>query len=188
MTAKGRRWLFWIAGVLAAANVAAYLTYTLPRSMQKRNVASRLELLEVELAEERSRVAALSARAEAIVANRRDSRVLLEERVPRPGAALVPILAEVESLAREQGLSVGSQGFTREEVAGLPLEKFKINMPVTGTYKQVTGLVQQLERSTYFLTLDEIGARQEGEASEGSVGLNLAFSAYFRAETVGAAR
>jgi Tfp pilus assembly protein PilO len=180
VSAPGRRWVFWIASLLAVANVAIYLVYTLPRSLQKRNVASRVEQLKVELAEERSRVGGLKARAEAIVANRKESLVFLEQRVARPGTSLVPILAEVESMAKQQGLAVGSQGFNRQSVEGLPLEKFEINMPVTGTYDQVTGLLVQLERSTYFLTLDQISARQQGNV-EGSVALNLLFSAYFRA-------
>jgi Tfp pilus assembly protein PilO len=177
-----RRRVFWVAALLAAANVAVYLVYTLPRSIGKRNVASRVELLKVELGLERSRVAALKARKEAILANRTESRAFLEGRVARPGTSLVPMLAEVESLARQQGLTVGTQGFQREGVEGLPLERFEINMPVTGTYDQVAGLVQQLERSSHFLTLDEINARQRGN-EEGSVGLNLLFSAYFRAGT-----
>jgi hypothetical protein len=56
-------------------------------------------------------------------------------------------------------------------------------MPITGSYGQVTGLLVQLERSNFFLTLDEINARQEGSAAtgaSGSVALNLLFSAYFR--------
>jgi hypothetical protein len=85
----------------------------------------------------------------------------------------------VESLAQAQGLKVGSQGFGREEVKGLPLERFKISMPVSGTYDQVTGLVQELERSQFFLTLDEMAARTSGEDG-GGVDLNLQFSAYFR--------
>lgn len=181
MSAQNRRRLFWAAGLLAVVNVAAYLVYTLPRSMQKRNVASRLEVLQGELTRESARVADLEARAETILANRKESREFLEVRVARPSASLVPILKEVESLARQQGLKVGSQGFAREPVKGLPLEKFAITMPVGGTYDQVAGLIQQIERSSYFLTLDEVGARKQGNEEEGTVELNLLFSAYFRA-------
>lgn len=180
MSARHRRWIFWAAGLLLVANVAAYFVYTLPRSLQKRNVASRVDLLKVELGEERARVAGLRARAEAIVANRKESRVFLEQKVARPGMSLEPMLREVETLAEKQGLAVGSQSFKRDPVEGLPLVKFAITMPITGTYRQVTGLVSELERSSYFLTLDEISVRQQGN-QEGSIALNLLFSAYFRA-------
>jgi len=188
MTAPNRRRTFWVAGILAVANLATYLAYTVPRSLRKRNVATRVEQLRVELSQERARVADLRSRAEAIVANRKESRTFLEDRVAGAEASLVPILAEVESLAREQGLAVGTQGFARETVKGLPLDKFEINMPVTGTYEQVARLVQQLERSTFFLTLDEIGARQQGSEGEGTVALNLLFSAYFKAGAEAAPR
>lgn len=181
MSAFTRRFVFWAAALLAAANVAVYLAYTLPRSLQKRNVASRVDQLRVELTDQRTRVADLRARTEAIVANRKESHAFLEDRVKGPGTSLVPLLAEVESLAKQQGLKVGNQGFSREGVKGLPLERFAITMPVTGTYDQVAGLVQQLERSTYFVTLDQIGARTGGNVGEGTVELDLSFSAYFKA-------
>lgn len=181
MTAPNRRRLFWAAGLLAVGNLAAYFVYTLPRSMQKRNVASRLVTLAEELKDDRARVASLKARNETILANRKESRSFLEDRVARPGTSLVPILEEVESLARAQGLKVGNQGFRRESVKGLPIERFEIDMPVSGTYDQVTGLVQHLERSQYFLTLDEIGARSSADAGITGVALTLKFSAYFRA-------
>lgn len=181
MSAKARRRVFAIAVLLAVANVGVYVAYTLPRSLRKKNVASRVEQLKGELAGDRAKVAALTARAEAINANRSESRVFLEEKVAAPGASLVPILAEVESLAKQQGLSVGTQGFNREPVEGLPLEKFEITMPISGSYDQITGLLVQLERSSHFLTLDEIAARQQTQPGQSTIALNLQFSAYFRA-------
>jgi Tfp pilus assembly protein PilO len=171
----------WVAILLVVVNVAGYLAYTLPRSLRKKNVASRIEQLDVELRDDRARVAALRARAAAIAANRTDSRVFMDEKVARPGASLAPILEEVESLAKGQGLSVGTQGFRRDPVEDLPLVKVAINMPVNGTYEQVTGLLAQLERSRYFFTLDKISARQQEISGSGGVGLDLEFSAYFRA-------
>ena len=181
MSATARRRVLWVAVLLAVANLAAYLAYTLPRSMRKKNVASRIAQLDVELRDDRARVAALKARADTIAANRKDSRTFLDERVARPGTELVPILKEVESLAKEQGLSVGTQQFQREPVEGLPLERFAINMPVNGTYEQVTGLLARIERSRFFFTLDKIAARTQEGSAQGGVGLNLEFSAYFRA-------
>lgn len=180
MSAPTRRRVFWAAALLGVANLAAYLAYTLPRSLQKRNVATRLTQLEGELTEERARFAEIKTRAETIAANRKESRAFLEGQLAGPGASLVPLLAEVESLARKHGLKVGTQEFARDTVKGLPLEKFGITMPVTGTYDQVAGLVQELEHSSYFLTLDEIGAHGQG-GEQGSVDLRLLFSAYFRA-------
>lgn len=181
MSPTNRRRVLWGAALLGLANVATYLAYTLPRSLQKKNVASRVEQLTVELSEDRARVAALKARTQTIVSNRKDAREFMDSRIGAPGTSLVPILSEVESLAKGQGLTVGTQGFNRESVEGLPLDRFEINMPVTGTYDQVTGLLVQLEGSAHFLTLDQISARQQqGGTGEGSVALNLLFSAYFR--------
>jgi hypothetical protein len=53
-------------------------------------------------------------------------------------------------------------------------------MPVTGTYRQVTGFVGELEASPTFVTLDRISARTSEAASGAQVGLDMEFAVYFR--------
>jgi Tfp pilus assembly protein PilO len=178
MSARVRRILVWAAAGLAIVNLAAFFAYTAPRAARKRDVAARVSSLEGDLARERTQVEDLRRRAETIAANRRDARRFMDAQVARPDASVVPILTEVESLARKQGLKVGHQTFAREGFAGLPIERFGIVMPVDGTYRQLTGLVSELETSPHFLTLDRMSAR-EAQGQE-QVSLDLEFSFYFR--------
>jgi Tfp pilus assembly protein PilO len=176
-----RKRVFLAAAGLGLLNVGLYVAYTLPRSLQKRNVADRVQQLEGDLAADRQRVAELRTRAENILANRKESRTFLDERLGVPDTALGPVLDEVEAMIHQQGLKLGQQGFERETIKGLPLVRFGITMPVTGTYDQVAGLIQQLEHSSSFLTLDQIAAQKQGDEGVPTVDLKLAFSAYFRA-------
>jgi Tfp pilus assembly protein PilO len=178
MSARVRRILLWTAAGLGLANLAAFLAYTAPRAARKRDVAARVAALEVDLARQRTQVEDLRVRAETIAANRKDARRFMESQMAPPDASVVPILTEVESLARKQGLRVGHQTFTRDGIAGLPIERFGIVMPVDGTYRQLTGLVAELETAPKFLTLDKVSAR-EGLSQE-QVSLDLQFSFYFR--------
>lgn len=189
MNAQRRRQLWWACALVGFVNLAAFGVYTLPRSLQRRNAASRVAVLRDELARENTRVAELRTRAETIERNNQDAHELLEVKVRRANASLVPILAEVESLARRQGLTVGSQGFARKPIKGLPLEELEITMPVEGTYNQVLGVVRELEHTTYFITLNAISARANGdEPSNNRISLALEFSCYFRAEPGAAAK
>jgi Tfp pilus assembly protein PilO len=182
MSARVRRVLLWTAAGLGLVNLVAFFAYTAPRAARKRDVAARTAALDSELARQRTQVQELRDRAETISANRTDARAFMAAQVGPADASVVPILIEVESLARKQGLRVGRQTFAREAVKGLPVERFGIVMPVEGDYRQVTGLVGELEASPTFVTLDKMSAQTSaaGGPSE-QVGLDLEFSYYFRA-------
>ncbi|MET0551573.1 MAG: GspMb/PilO family protein [Vicinamibacteria bacterium] len=181
MSARLRWLLVWTASGLGLVNLVAFLAYTAPRAARKRDVAARTAALDTELASQRTQVQELRERAETISANRRDARAFIDAQVGGVDASVVPILTEVESLARKQGLQVGRQSFAREVVKGLPVERFGIVMPVEGGYRQITGLVGELEASPTFVTLDKVSVRTSGTTGGAEVGLDMEFSFYFRA-------
>jgi Tfp pilus assembly protein PilO len=181
MSAGNRRVLLWTAAMLGAVNLVLFFTYTAPRAARKRDVAARTAALDTELTRQRERLKDLRDRAETISANRKDARTFMATVAPE-GAGVVPVLSEVESLARQQGLRVGTQTFSREPVKGLGIERFGIVMPVQGDYRQVTGMIGALESSPTFVTLDKISAQAgQGIGGQEQVGLDMEFSYYFRA-------
>jgi hypothetical protein len=62
-------------------------------------------------------------------------------------------------------------------VNGLPLTRFRFTMPVTGSYAQLVAFLDRLERSSYFVTVDQVqfSGTQGGEAPM----LGLTLSTYF---------
>jgi hypothetical protein len=108
--------------------------------------------LEVDLARQRTQVEDLRVRAETIAANRKDARRFMESQMAPPDASVVPILTEVESLAREAGPAGRPPDLHAGRSRGLRIERFGIVMPVDGTYRQLTGLVAELETAPKFLT------------------------------------
>lgn len=177
MSGRVRTVVLWAAAGLALVNLVAFLVYTAPRAARKRDVVARTQALDASLVRQRAQLAELRERAETIAANRRDARAFMDQQVAPPGTSVVPALKEVEDLARKQGLRVGQQSFSLEAVKGLPVERFGIVMPVTGAYRQVTGLVEELEASPRFVTLDKVAARTNDGVQ---VGLDLEFAFYFR--------
>ena len=178
MNALERRWVFLLVGVLGL-NLAAYLVFTLPRSMQQRDIASRREVLLKEIELERKRVAGVRETHDAIEANTKDEARFFKEVVGGRRPGLVTSLRSIEQMATGQGLKLGQQGFNDEPVKGVPLERLEVQMPVEGSYRQLVGFLHGLEQSDQFLTLDEISVSSDPQRGEGAR-LNLILSCYFR--------
>ncbi len=172
-----RRLVVGALSALALLNLAVYGAYSLPRSLEERAIATQTAVLKQELVREQQVLAELRERAEAIQANKQDVQRFYQDRVQEREASLVPILRHIEALATEQGLRVGEQKYTQKEVKGTPLERFEINMPVTGTYRKLVQLMARFEESSHFLTLDEVKVRGGGDA--GQAQLDLVLSCYF---------
>jgi Tfp pilus assembly protein PilO len=178
MNALERRWIFALVGVLGL-NLAAYLAFTLPRTLQQRDIASRGKILQSEIELERKRVAGVRETHDAIEANARDEARFFKEIVGSRRPGLVSSLRTIEELASAQGLKVGQQAFSQDDVKGIPLERFRVRMPVEGSYRQLVSFLHGLERSSQFLTLDEITVSTDLERGE-QAKLNLLLSCYFR--------
>jgi Tfp pilus assembly protein PilO len=171
-----KRLLFVLAALLGL-NGAVYAAFTLPRTLQQRNRDSRLRVARQDVERERQKEQALKARYDLVTANTRDTTEFYQRRIGSRGASMVPLLRELEALARGRGLRVGRQSFSYEPVKGAPLDRFEVDMPVHGTYRELVEFVNDLERVSQFVTLDEITvrAREGGEAE-----LKMVLSCYFR--------
>ena len=180
MSPRWRRRATLALAVLAALNAVVFAAYTLPRTLRERQLAERQRQLQDELQRERLAVDRQRRQAQVIRDNHQDVQRFYASTVAAREASLVPVLRAIEGMAREGGMRPGSAAYRPSEVKGLPLDRFVITMPVTGTYRQLVALVQRLERSPYFLTLDEV--RFTGPAQGNRAELSLELSCYFRTE------
>jgi Tfp pilus assembly protein PilO len=87
------------------------------------------------------------------------------------------VLEDVERLAREPGLKPGGRSFTAGEVTDPRLSRIKVSLPLVGSYDQLVGFLQRVERSKHFLTVDRIAL---SGSDEGTASLRVELSAYFR--------
>lgn len=172
----GRKRLIVVLAAIVAANLLAYVAFTLPRSLRQRNLDGRLQSARQEVQGEREKLKELKGRFALVATNRKDATEFYRTHAGPRGGSLVPVLKEVEGLARQHGLTVGSQSFEMDPVKGAPLDRFRVRMPVRGTYDELVTFVNALERSQRFITLDEITVhgQQAGEAE-----LNMVLSCYF---------
>jgi Tfp pilus assembly protein PilO len=173
----------WIAvGALAALNGVVFFVYTLPRDMEERSLAERAASLRAEVEGERSTVARLRRRTDALQANAADAERFYRGLGSR--SSLLAVVEELQRVPREMRLRVTHRSYEPEQVKGLPLTRYSITMPVAGTYRQLTAFLDRVERSPHFLTVDQVSLRKRG--SGGEADLDVVLSAYVRSEGKGA--
>jgi Tfp pilus assembly protein PilO len=172
----GRRLLLPVL-VLLGVNVAVFVAYTLPRTVQVRRATSRAAQARAEVERERKDVADLRQRADALKANASDAERFYTSVDAR--TELLVVLEDVERMAREPGLKPGGRSFAAGDVTDPRLTRIKVNLPMAGSYDQLVGFLERVEKSKHFLTVDRI-ALTGGE--EGTASLQVELSAYFGGE------
>ena len=163
--------------VLAALNVGVYLAYTMPRSLRERSAAVRASVLRGELERDRRAAAAHRDRADAMKTNRTDTDQFYARLGPK--GTLAQVRAEITTLARELGLKVGGFSYSADGVkGGQGVAQLQTRMNVAGTYRELVAFLDRLERSPYFVTVDQIqiGKREQG----GEATLDISLSAFYR--------
>jgi Tfp pilus assembly protein PilN len=175
-----RRVLFYAWTALVVANLGLLAAFTLPRTLEERNLELRAARLNEDIEAARRRNQALKTRDEAAARNAADMARFYRTVVGTREQTLLPVLAEIQAAARDLQLATGSQSYEAKALDDAPLVRFRIRMPVSGSYGQVTAFLDRLEQSALFLTIDEVKLRERPQDGAGAADLNLSFSAYFR--------
>ncbi len=171
-----RRRLLVPALVLVVLNAGAYFAYTLPRAAQVRDVAARAVVLRDEVAQERARVEGMRLRARTIEGNTTDVTRFYESLGRKD--SLLKIQDDIVGVARQLGLTLGNRSYSNESLKNSgSLARFRMTMPISGSYRQIVSFLQRIETLPHFVTVDSISLREE--AGAGSTNLNVALSVYF---------
>jgi Tfp pilus assembly protein PilO len=178
VSARWRRWAWIGLGAVAALNALVFVVYTVPKRLEERSLAARVASLRSEVERDRATVARLRRRTEAVQANAADATRFYDGLGSR--RELLAVLAELQRTSRELGLRVGRRSYEPKEVRGLPLTRYSITMPLSGTYRQLTSFLDRIERSPHFLTADEVSLRKRGAGGEAD--LDVVMSAYVRSD------
>jgi len=175
-----RRYLGIVLVGLVGLNVVTYLSYTMRRVLEEQTLAARVSSLESDVQREGKLAADLRRRMETMEQNRLDLARFYSEIVGQRKTGQRRTHLELEEIAAQLGLRPERSTYTEEELKGAPLMRFKITMPLTGSYKQLISFVDRLEHAPRFLTVDQVHISARGEAS-----LDVLISAYFRTEAKG---
>ena len=175
-----RRRLLPVAVVAAGLNLLVLVAFTVPRSWRLSRVASRAGSLRDEVARERALTTAQKARVDTALTNTRDVERFYKEMVQRREESLLPTLEDIEAMAHQPGLVAGKRAYTREAVKGAPITRVAIRLPLEGSYQNLVGFLEKVERGKRFLTVDKIAISQSSEERGGGARLQVELSAFFK--------
>jgi Tfp pilus assembly protein PilO len=164
--------------VLLALNGLVFAAYTVPRALQVRNAKARAADVRRDLDRERAATAALRRQAETIRANAADTERFYKEVVVGSRDELIPLLEEVDKMATAPGFKPSTRAYQYKEVKGADLTRVGIGVSVEGSYAQLVGFLDRVERSPRFLTIDRIGLT--GGTGTSSPSLRVELSTYLR--------
>ncbi len=177
-----QRRLLPVCAALAALNLLAFAVWTGPRGYRQRNAVARVRVLRTELAEARRQVADLRERAAAIRQNTADLSVFYGKDVGTVKTDLVPMLEEVEAMAREPGLKPGSRSLSRTSIKDTTLDRVSVSLQLEGSYAQLVRFLRAVEVRPRFLTVDQVALG----ATKGQLAtLRVDLSAYVKASPAG---
>ena len=162
---------------LLALNLLVLAAWTVPRTLRLRSATARVAVARETVERERARAAEARERADAIDANARDLAVFYESVLDTEQADLLPTLEDIEEMARAPGLTPGRRSFRRDKLENVAIERVAVVLPLGGSYGQLVGFLQEIERSPRFLTVDRISLHgtDDSEAT-----LQVEMSAFMR--------
>jgi Tfp pilus assembly protein PilO len=181
-----RRRLLPVAAAAAGLNLLVLVAFTAPRSWRLNRVASRAGSLREEVARERALTTAQKNRVLTAQNNTRDVERFYKQMVQRREESLLPTLQDIETMAHQPGLVAGKRGYTREALKGAPITRVAIRLPLEGSYQNLVGFLEKVERGKRFLTVDKIAISQNADERNGEAHLLVELSAFFKESTVDA--
>ena len=183
---RQRLWVWVPALVFFLANAGAFAVYKL-------GYAGRIESLQERLDGQKRQLQDLTAQQrntrtmlDRVRTNEQQVEQLYAERLSTRSQRLTAITAEVKELARKSGLVPRAISYPEEDIEELGLVKRSFDFAVEGTYSELRQLINLLEVSRSFLSLDEVKLTGNTEGPE--LRIDLSLSTLFAKESEDAVR
>jgi len=170
---RERLWWWLPPLVLVLLNLLALGWFQLVYSGDARNVDQLVERRSAELAVLEGVVDRQSEVVLRVRQNSRQVETFYSSRLSTSQERLTAILREVRRLATAAGLEPSSVTYPEDELVEFGLEERGVNFGVEGSYVALRRLINLLELSDSFLTLEEVTLSGSGEATDLRIGLRL---------------
>jgi hypothetical protein len=177
------RWRLWVPPLaFFLVNGAGALAYSMAgigdqANLEQQRLASAREQ-EAQLAERRQ---ALQAQVDRVLENQERIRVLYEERLSTQSQRLTRSIAELRQLARQAGLAPSRVSYPEQDIGEYGLVEKSFVFTVSGSYAELRRLINALELTESFLTLEQISHTSGGGQSD--LGIALRLSTLFTEES-----
>jgi hypothetical protein len=166
---RQRLWVWAVALAFLIVNCVGLLVYKIAYS-------DRVKTLQVDVHDQGARLAAARAERQRLEGLLRQVRInrervweLYDEHFSTRRRRLTGVTAEVKDLARRAGMVPRSIAYPEEQIQQYGLIKRSFVFTVDGTYADLRKLINLLELSDSFLTLEDAGLSEGGRRGPGGV-------------------
>jgi hypothetical protein len=175
----GARWRVWLPPVLfLLVNLGVFSVYRLAYAGRIEALDQRLGAADSERAAVENRRMRLEGALAQATESRADMERLYREQFSTERQRLTRMIAEVKGLAEKSGLLPDQITYPVEGIADYGLVKKSVVFSVRGTYPQLRQLINFLELSSSFLTLESVQLGGDGD-SAGQLRIDLTISTLF---------
>lgn len=162
-------WRWLPPAVFAGAMLVALVVYLLVFAGDAAGGAERIEAETAQLQRLSAERRATERLVERIEGNREEISALYSERLSTESQRLTQVIREVQRISRDAGLVPTQVTYGEETFEEYGLTRFSFVFSVDGTYADLRKLINALELSEFFVTLEEVAlAEAGGGAGRGS--------------------
>jgi hypothetical protein len=166
--------------LLLGANALVFFFFTLSRIDRSRRAEERVGTLRQAVASARAEFDRIKERADVIEANIRDTRRFLHEMTRPIPEALATDLDAVEAAVRASRMRPERRGYTTQPLHDIPLVRYAMRLPLTGSRTQLATLLRHIERSPRFIVIERLAMRDDKDPGQSQVDIEL--STYYQAD------
>ena len=168
-----RRWLWIPLLAFTIVNLAALSWYGLVYSGYAKRVDQQLENRRGDLARLETVLESRRRAAERLRRNQAELTDFYETRLAPPSERLNDVIREVWELTSTVGLQPSSINYPEDPIVEYGLVKRTFSFTVRGNYAQLRRLINLLELTDSFLTLEEVQLAGRGSDAQLRIGLRL---------------
>jgi Tfp pilus assembly protein PilO len=180
---RQRVWIWLPALLFFLANAVAFSVYRLGYAGQVQSIEADMDSVREQLAPLQQRRAALERRLQRARAAEAAVRQLYDERFSTRSQRLTRVTTEVKTLARKAGLNPKTITYPEQEIEDYGLVKRSFVFPVEGTYGELRQLINMLELTDSFLTLEAVTLSEDSGGEGPELRMSLTLSTLFARES-----
>lgn len=177
---KNAIWLI-IGAALLLVNIAVLFLISLPKINAEALNRQRLEQIEQQEAELKQVLTERQGLKQFIENNQQALEKFYTDVLGKKASRLTSILEERQEIGNKFGVLPTRVRYSSEQVRDLPIERFQMTFPLSGTYESLRFFIDMMEHSSNFFIIEDI--ELDGDVTNSSEQqMRIAISTFFHGE------
>jgi len=160
---------------LLLVNALAFAVFTWPGLTRVRRAENRAKEAALRRADLEKLWAQVLARKELIARNREDIETLKNDYLRPRAEDLFGAQREIEKLARDSGLKPTKSTYSLEDVKGTGLIRCEVDLPLDGSYANLTSFLSRVAEAKRFLVVDQMALSENEQGAKMTLRLSAIF-------------